>query len=1046
MREQFKPFETRPLVSWDINRIQYRYKHFDVPSFMCENENALEVWVEGKRCVNITYLQDPNFPGMTHGILDFYTEAEECQVRYNPHVLFQYHHFQETPIGNYILELPLDDPRVKSMRDPVNNVYYISGDDFHKPIVTKTDTTIRYECPCDTSIDFYMEKDLVWCGEVTEDVSVYVDDPMSEYTYGCFILDDNSDVEIDTRFYPCILPKESGFLRLYDDRCLNCPYPAYTRVINYAENVQYYNDPYHSELFDRLPEPTTSVITSDMTDNEMLETFSAVSAYCYRWNEAPIIQNYSPVFTVLNNANQYAMDRFVEMTYHPTTDTSTTAYISSFPYEDHADIILYQGKVIYDYFIEDISFRNGEAWVDHLYGKKRYVITTEYDADDLTVLKFHSHENIGVKNLEPWLDKQNLLQLHRKVNRFWHNFIALTSAGADIYAPEDQIWVGTYEPPEIDDHLWFELMGYVDNIITDDNKKDIFPLVVSTKTPDFDELNFPSKWRQDVIHWIGDGANFTETDVFNRILYAQNELVDNYKDQKLILTSAEDGGVSFPELVSNTRLQRVYWEQPELENIEHNDIWMEWYATVKDHISYSSENTLVMHINENVYTIQFDEELEDLRIIAFDDIALNFRDWDRGVRYLSVLADLQQSDLVKPEDMMIFYDRLITTKDHFDPGLHRCKTHISNVVAHVKSEIKDFSVIYGTNICHQHWDWDSGAIPLPEGVFPEEGSIATADLPDVSHDTTYWYQWYPDYKKYRLRQGNLLLGNDREDAWPMQLYYRFLLVQNDPSDIYLNELILQQINGDEVRKSEVAEVYDHDPMWDNDQPYSITQYLAISPRTINKVKDSPKYILRHLTALQQDEYLREHRAEEGVLLTSGVVSYYARDDFSYIPGKCMVFANGKYIPESKIEQRNEYRFAITEFDEIIETVDVYYCRTDIPQMRLQHSSEQYLPEEDWIDPNLGNTEMEYIKIYEENYQGYYDVLRKDYFDNNKLLGILEAIGDDEEEYQRFREELMQQFSQITTKGLFGSNAPVNRIIMYGGGTDQRYQLFKKEGN
>ena len=1039
IRSQYKPFETYPLVDWDINRINYLYKHFDVPSFMCENQNALEVWVGGERACDLTYLQDPNFPGVTHCILTFDTDETECRVRYNENILFHYHTHTDGE-NTYILEIQKTDARYTSLRDPINGVYYITQNDFCKPTVTETDTVVRYECPYTDSIDFYMENDLVWCGEVTEDQSVYVDDPMSPYTYGAFMIDDSSDVEIDTRFYPCILPKQSGFLRLYTDRALNRPYPEYTRVINYAENVPYFNDPYHSELFDRLPNPTAVVITSDMSDNQILETFAAISAYCYRWNEAPIIQDIAPVYTVLNNNSPFGNDHFIEMTYHPTTDTSTTAYVSRFKYQPHKDIILYQGKVIYGDFIQTISFRNNEAWVDTLYGSPHYVIPAEYAPEQLTVIKFHARENANVDNLEPWLDKENLLQLHRKINRFWHNFIALTSDTADLFDPEDQVWVGTNTPPTLDDHLWFELMGYVDNIITDDNKKDIFPLVLSKDTPDMD--SYPSAWRNDLIHWIGEGTNISHEEVYNRILYAENELVSDYEDVKLILTSA-DGEVYFPGLGSDTKLQRIYWEQPNIAEVEHNDIWMEWFATVKDHISYSSENTLVMHINENAYTVEFDEEIENLRIIAFDDIVLNFRDWDRGIRYLSILADLQQSDLVQPEDMLIFYDRLITSKDTFDPGLHRCKTHMSNVVAHVKSEVKDFSVVYGTNICHQHWDRDSGSVPLPDPEFPEQGNLATEDMPDVSHDTTYWWRFYPDYKQYRLRPGNLLLGYGDEAAWPIQLYYRYLLVQNDPSDIYLDELILQQINGDEIYKHEQESIFDRNPHWEDDQPFGFTQYLAMSPRTLNKIKESPKYILQHLSVLAQEQYYRDKRAEEGVLLTSGLVSYYTRDDFSYIPKKCLVFVNGKFVPEDKIEQRDDYRFAILEFPELIETVDVYYCRTDIPQMRLMHSSQQYLPEETWEEQNLGSEQMKYINIVAENYQGYYDVMRKDYLDNNKLLGIIEAIGDNEEAYEKFKEDFLQQFAQISTCGIFGSDA-TNKIIIYGGGTDQRYQLFKNE--
>ena len=1041
MRSTFKPFEDYPLVDWDINRVTYRYKHFTVPAYMVEPNNVLEVWVDGKEVHDIQYVKENNFPGIVHCVLPFETDSDYCKVRYNRGVVFSYHKTTTTGSGRYVLELLHTDSRYLAMRDPVNSPYCISDNLYTKPVVTQFEDKIRYECAYTSSISFFIEQDLVWCGEVTENKAVYVDDPLSNYTYGAFMIDNDPDAEIDTRFYPCILPKKSGFLRLYDDKRIQCPYPEYTRVINYTENVKYFNEPYGSELDSRLPRSTKAVITSDMSDNEILEAFALISAYSYRWYEAPIIQDIAPVYSVLNNANPYAREVFKQMTYHPTTDTSTTAYVSTFPYDEYSDIIMYDGSVIYDYFVEQITFRNGEAWVDKLYGRKRYVITGDYDPDKLTVIKFNSAENVSIDNIEPWLDKNNLLQLHRKVNRFWHNFIALTSHSADIFAPEDQVWVGSETPPTLDDHLWFELMAYVDNLVTADNNEDIFPLVLGSTEPDVNEEM--SHWKTDILHWIGEGSDISKEEVYNRILYVDGKVTDAYKEEGLILTSA-DGEVSFPDLVSKTALQRVYWEQPNIEDVEHNDIWMEWYATVKDHISYSSENTLVMHINENMYTIQFDEELEDLRIITFDNIVLNFRDWDRGVRYLSILADLQRSNLIDPEDMLIFYKRLITSKDVFNPDLHRCKTHISNVVSYIKSEVKDFSVVYGTNICHQHWDRDSGAEPLPDPVFPEIGSMATEDMPDVSHDTTYWYQFYPNGKNYALEKGNLLIGNGSEDAWPMQLYHRFLLVNGDPSDVYLNELILQVIHGSEIVQDEHYALYDRDKFWDNDQPYTFTQYLATSPRTITKIKNSPKYILQHLTALAQDEYYKKRREEEGVLLTSGVVSYFTRDDFTYIPDRCLVFVNGKYVPSSNIEMRNDYRFAILSFPELIETVDVYYCRTDIPQMRLMHSSNQYIPEEEWQKQSLGTASMEYINVSNINYQGYYDVLRKDYLDNNKLLGIIDISTD--EEFEEFKKDLLSQFAAISEAGLFGSTVKDNRIIICGGGTDQRYQIFKNEGD
>lgn len=1037
MRKSYHPFQKVQLVDWDIDRIGYQYKHFDVPSYMCEAGNTIEVWVDGHRAENLTYIKDSCCDRMTHCLIDFDTHATEAVVRYNENVTFQYHEYKPGARGSYILEMEFNDPRYLAMRDPENGVYYITMNRYEKPIVTKTDKVIRYECPYMNSIDLYMERDLVWCGDVTADKPLYIDDPMSQYTYGAFMIDQDCDAEIDTRFYPCVNPKKSGFMRVYDDKKINRPYPEYTRVINYAENLQYFSDPYHGELFTRLPNPTNAVITSDMIDNEIIEAFAAISAYSYRWYEAPIIQDIAPVYTVLSNSNPYSRAVFVKTVYHPTTDTSTEAYVSKFPYEDHKDIIFYKGDVIYDYFIEKISFRDGEAYVDKLYGKPMYVISTDYDVDELTVLKFNAKENISVDNIEPWLNKDNLLQLHRKVNRFWHNFIALTSKSADLFAPDDQVWVGSETPPTMDDHMWFELMAYVDNAVTEDNDKEIFPLILSGKEPDVTQ--FPSEWKNKVVHWLGDGTDITTEDAFNRILYVQGTLTDAHKNEGLVFQDASTE-TAFPDLVSSTKLQDLYWSEPEFDAINHNDIWMEWYATVKDHISYSSENTMVMHINENVYTIQFDEELDDLRIIAFDDIVLNFRDWDRGLHYLSVLADLQQSGLVDADDMMIFYKRLITTKDTFDPDIHRCKTFISNVVSHLQTKEENFSVIYGTNLCHQHWDKNSGEYTPPDPTKVQVGDIATEDMGKV--DRTYWYFAYPDPHKIEVPKGTFLLGHDDYDAASkLQMYKRFLLVQNDPSDIYLDELILQQIRGSEVIKHEHEGLYDRNKYYSDDQPFTFTEYFAMSTRTLNKIRETPKYILQHIAALDQDKYYEEHCKEEGQLISAGLVSYYCRDDFTYIPKRCLVFVNGKFVPDNKIEERDNYRFAILDFPEVIETVDVFYCRTDIPMMRLMHGSNQYIPKLEWQTQKLGSDKMEYINVYRKNYQGYYDVLKHDYLDNNKLVGIIDTLPD-RAAYDEFKADLLRQFAQISTAGIFGSSVKDNRIIIYGGGTDRTYRMFK----
>ena len=910
IRKIYKPYNTYPLTNHDMNRLSYLYKHFTIPTYM---KDKIEIWIGEERVVDYEYICDNNFEGYTHVYLHFDTDATEVSVRYNPYIIFNHRIFGEDNRGVYVLEMELNDKRLTAIKDRLSNVYYITFDGYKKPNITITDKTIKYECPYFQYMDFYIESNLIYCGDISANETVYIDDILSDYTYGAYIVDNNPDINFDARFYPAIKCDTGGFLRVYSDNCVHRPYPQYTRILNYAENMDYYDDPYNSPLADKLPE-FDYVIDSSMSDNEILEIFAKISMYFYRWNEAPLSERCAPIFTVLNNNHKFDTDAFVKMTFHPTTYETKTAYISTFKYEDFSDVIMYKGRVIYNYFIDKVAIRNNEAWVDKLYGIDRYVI--EFDSDinieDLTVIKFHSYENTMSENLDPILDKNNLLHLHRKVNKFWHNIMAISHEDADLFYPDDQVWVGNTVPPTLDDHLWFELLSETPTITPIEN-------------------NF-TNWTK---------TNVTE--IINTKVVAMNKVLDMESD-----------------LVVNTELKKVHWgeDEPNPETVSDNDIWIQWFDSIKDYITYSSETTLLVHVNERIYSVQFDEELDSLRVLAFDDIVLNFRNGDRCVRYLSILADLQQSGLVKPEDMVRFYGRLVTDKDNFDPQLKRIKTHMSNIVSEAQCELDDFTIIYGRNLVRQHWD----------------------------------------------------------------------IKQTSTANIHAR-------NANNIDFTEDGCIDEH--------IHQFTKYTQTSnPNILKQDIENPRYILYGKNEDEQDSYYDETLNSENVLIQSGVIPYYCRDYFSYIPDKCLVFVNGIFIPSNKIEIRSDYRIAIKEFDQFIETVDIYYNQADNYLMKLIHCSEQYIPPQDYNEPILGYNRMEYIDIKSINYQGYYDLLRIDYFDNDKLLKIIENSTD--EELSMLVDNMLEQFAPITYKGAYGKEH-ANRIIIYGGGNNnKKYQLFNKE--
>src|SRR5699024_1475080 len=90
----------------------------------------------------------------------------------------------------------------------------------------------------------------------------------------------------------------------------------------------------------------------------------------------------------------------------------------------------------------------------------------------------------------------------------------------------------------------------------------------------------------------------------------------------------------------------------------------------------------------------------------FDDIVMNFRG-RLGIRYISILSDLIASHVISLKDVNIFYKRLITKKDRFDPGLRRLYTGRDHVISTADLDTTDYSVTYSTNIGRFHIDYES---------------------------------------------------------------------------------------------------------------------------------------------------------------------------------------------------------------------------------------------------------------------------------------------------------------------------------------------------
>ncbi|MCM1294981.1 MAG: hypothetical protein NC311_05520 [Muribaculaceae bacterium] len=155
---------------------------------------------------------------------------------------------------------------------------------------------------------------------------------------------------------------------------------------------------------------------------------------------------------------------------------------------------------------------------------------------------------------------------------------------------------------------------------------------------------------------------------------------------------------------NDQRLHKVHFGEAFVGEPEDGDVWFEFLDEIDNRVCYSDTEAMVLNVNERLIYVQFDRD--NITAFAFDDIVLNFRG-KLGIRYISILADLVNSGTIKQEDINIFYKRLVTGPDYFEPGLQRLYTGRSHVISTAKVDTTDYTIAYSTNIGRLHIDYNS---------------------------------------------------------------------------------------------------------------------------------------------------------------------------------------------------------------------------------------------------------------------------------------------------------------------------------------------------
>lgn len=220
--------------------------------------------------------------------------------------------------------------------------------------------------------------------------------------------------------------------------------------------------------------------------------------------------------------------------------------------------------------------------------------------------------------------------------------------------------------------LWFKLAPFKFKDVIDDVLSSVI-IECGTKLP---ETVYPNMVLMD------DGSTYETTALLDYGIHGDENEVDIFQTRETMLYPYEKQG---------------NYTKDDLDTIEDGLVFYEWLDSIYPLVCYSSLDAFVLRIDNHLIGVQIEEDTK-LTIMSFDDILMKFEGGNRAVKYVSILADLMESGTVKKEDVMTFYTRLITSRDVFDPKLHRIFTRTSNVIAGARTEYPNFALVYSSNI------------------------------------------------------------------------------------------------------------------------------------------------------------------------------------------------------------------------------------------------------------------------------------------------------------------------------------------------------------
>lgn len=511
----------------DIDRVGYFHPHVSMP---LSYEGVTELWYEGTY-LNPESLEWIKTANQLHAVLDHKVDdTKPVHAFVNPGIIHRYSKVVDDD-AEYTHTVSIDTTEI--MYAEIDHIeycaYYISENAYHVPEHEWMDdehTILRFSAPYKHDIDFFICSNLVTVQSVKAGESALLDHLQSNRCYHRIFVDDSPSYPIDARFYPYISVDKNCVVRVFDDNYHTILYPEICRLLLYPEFLDI-DDPYNSdnEYLRSLPVLDDHILASD-TDDEILQKFSTMASYFYRlWEKYPINTAEQSDFIICDNTR--LADKAFLRTDIDLVEGSVDRIISLVPAEPHRELIFYEGYVFSDYEIRSMYHnRSTDHYSENTTnGIDRYVIDPSYDISKLSIIKFNANEDTVIVNAGEYFDENNVLQLHRKLNRFYRNLMVLRTQILD-QEDQDKVRIATEEPDIKDGYLWFELLI------------NAVPEMFATKA--VDTINLFGLDPDTVPEEIKEGAYLIDLDPsagpksYNKLVMTYFKLTDYYKDQLVL--------------------------------------------------------------------------------------------------------------------------------------------------------------------------------------------------------------------------------------------------------------------------------------------------------------------------------------------------------------------------------------------------------------------------------------------------------------------------------------------------------------------------------